>query len=98
VRDGALEALAALRVGDLPLALRRTAEPWRIGRVVGADRQLARVGELKLILRAGIGDDRLAARCCRRGRGALLGSTASSHDGEGKDNQSEGNSEPHEVV
>src|SRR6266540_2690065 len=50
VSDGALEALAAGRVADLPdRPLRGSAtKPRREGRVVGADRQLARLDERKV--------------------------------------------------
>src|SRR5262249_26076792 len=52
VRDRALEALAAPRVADLPRALRVPAEPRRGGRIVGADRELARMDERQARLRA----------------------------------------------
>ena len=55
VGDGRLEALAGRRVVDLPrraLRRRRRAIPRRVGRVVGADRELAVVHELQARLGA----------------------------------------------
>src|SRR5262249_35764498 len=52
VRDRTLEALAAVRVADLPLVTRVAAEPRRVGRIVGADAELARVDEREARLRA----------------------------------------------
>src|SRR6185295_7726781 len=78
-----------------PVALRRAAEPRRIGRVVGPDRELALIGELELILCAGIGRSRLATGGRRCGRRALLRTAARRDERESQDEQGERNSEPH---
>src|SRR4029453_3539382 len=55
IGDGALVALAAPRVADLPRLVRGSPEPRREGGVVGADRQDAGVDQLEVGLVAARG-------------------------------------------